>query len=293
MTRPILLYLVVTLGQLLSSAQNNSPMKVKYYNQESLIVQVEAVSDLDRQRTKWEIFATRRPNEQVLLDSFDLDVVFTGTLDPYYGDVRQKVQIGDAFADEDLVYFMLYKFGVISLNAYRITRGSSQLISNKFIHDAALGSYMNFGEPVFNVQMLQLTHTTVYIYDQTTDWLLKYDIEQDRISRLEFNTESEKRILDKSELFKKLDFGEGEDLMTTAVHGVLSEHGLVGKSKEIVIRGLIDEDYWRFKETGARDLKIITVFYSLLSEPGLIKAIRYDNYESQWIIGNYELIPLQ
>lgn len=263
----------------------------------NLEVKMFVETNIKDRKTSWNIYVYNSKKDSVLIDHFEYPKIYEKEQEYISGDIRKHVIIGDVILEHKTIYLMLYKHGNSYLNTYEFTDNKKFVKNEYFASKLATGTYLNFGHPFYNAEIKFFAEDEIYIkFDGGTEvfsgngsiTLLKFDNFKKKLTKIIFNNLPKITVKDNDKLFETLNINNKEKI-GIEIKKNLVESKLIEKEDNF---NYVDYIYDRSVEIDLEQINkikggIIYFFYQINKMKG-IKIIRYDNYENEWLIGNYK-----
>ncbi len=260
-------------------------------------------TDIKERKTSWDIYIYNSKRDSVLLDHFEHPKIYEKAHENISGDIRKHIIIGDVILDNETIYLTLYKHGKTYLNTYEFKDYKKFIKNEYFGGQLATGSYLNFGHPFYDTEIKILSDNKIYInFHGGTEvfsgngsvTLLMFDKYKKKLAKVIFKKTTTKVIKDNEKLFETLNLNNKEKIHLE-IRKVLIESNSMNKNDNF---NYIDFMYDHNVKTDLEQFNKITggtiYFFYQTNKYNSIQIIRYDNYENEWLIGDFkeELINL-
>lgn len=151
-----------------------------------------AKSDKENQKTIWDLYLSRNPNEPpLLLESETVNGVYNPCQQPITGDIRKLKIIGGAYFIDDRLYVPTYRFGKVTLKIFEFNSDYAFSKREYFLTNRFLGSYANFGDPKFAAVMKKITKNEIFISTDKREELFSFDISSGNVYEYRFDSNKE------------------------------------------------------------------------------------------------------
>jgi len=257
--------------------------------------------DVNELKTYWGIYIYNSKSDSILIDHFEYSGIYEKEQEYIAGDIRKRIIIGDVILVDKTIYLMFYNYGKTFLNTYEFIESKKFIKNEYFGGQLAIGSYLNFGHPFYKAEIKSIAKNEIYIkFAGGTEvfsgngnvTLLKFDNLKKKLVRIVFNETPKYIIKDSDKFFETFD--SDKEKLSAEIKKVLIDSKFI---KEVDDFKYIDFLYDYSVQMDLEQINkikggMIYLFYRV-DQIAEINIIRYDNYKSEWLIGDFKEEQIQ
>ncbi len=241
-------------------------------------------------QTSWKLcLQNKKDNKVILLDSHEVTHPDPNAIIASDNSILEIPKLLFAIKDEKNIYTFIFKEYALWLYQYSFTNDNKFESKRIKILKMLSGTVPNFGDAYFNIfhhkvsdeDYFNISHNRVI---GKTEMLTRFNKNLFNLKKLVFSDKVIK-IKDEEEIFKTLDLDKNIDKVSSEIKKFLIKNKIIDKINNFKYLGNID--LTSFKKYESRFMGGYIYFF--YQENNLIKKIiRYNNYENEWLIGDYK-----
>lgn len=275
---------------------SNKPIKIKNKMELDTItlspnIKLFQTKDKVGNQTNWKLsLENKKENKIILLDSYQVTHPDADAIIASDNSILEIPQLLSAIKDDTNIYTFIFKEYALWLYEYHFTVGEKNESKRIKVFNMLPGSVSNFGYANFNISHYKVSDLNYFnIYHHRVigkiEMLTRFDKDLFTIKKLTFSDKIIK-IKDNKQFIRTLDLDKNIEKVSTEIKNILIDNKLLDKINNFKYLGNIDVS--DFKDDERYKIRATGMTYFFYQDNNLMKKIiRYNNYENEWLIGNY------